>query len=192
MPMVPPRHRGKLLQGLAGRGEEQVDHQLLVVADEEVEPVVEGEDDVKVWHGEQLGPAGLEPVRALERTAGRTVRIVTGIPQDLLMVAVVTAVQVATERRSTAVLDGPQDLAMRRRQSMAAAVFLAVCAQHRGECPAVFYFRFHLCRRLAAERRHGPTGRPWPSPVPVVRPIPAGCAPRLPGRQPGEHSGRWI
>jgi len=87
----------ELEQRLA-RGGEQARNELPFIAEEEgVEVVREGKHGVKVWHGEEFGLTGFDPLGRGEALTLRTMPIAAGVVDRALEAALETLLAVATQ-----------------------------------------------------------------------------------------------
>ena len=108
----------ELQQGGRGAGKQERVEAGLVVLDERIQLVREGEDDVEVGDGQQVFDLLLQPVGAVEPLASRTMAIATGMRHEVLAAAVGTLILMAAQRGGVAGGDGAQHLPMMSRQTM--------------------------------------------------------------------------
>ena len=80
------------------------------------EPMREREDDVDVWHVEELALAGMEPALPRLRLALRAVPVPTRVIGDGLMPAGVTPIEMAAQCGGATARDRPQDRSLLRAQ----------------------------------------------------------------------------
>ena len=78
-----------------------------------------GEHDVEVWHVEQFRLPILQPLRPSQTLALRAVAITTRVERDTLMTAIAATLDMAAERRGTAILDRDHGMPLRGRQRRA-------------------------------------------------------------------------
>src|SRR5687767_2240820 len=108
---------GSNLQQRPGTGpEEKIVNNLFVLQSQPGEFMRDGEDYVNVFHRQQLLAAFGEPLFASVGLALRTMPGTARIERNGLMPAMVTPIQVATERCRAAVLDGKQHADVQPRQ----------------------------------------------------------------------------
>ena len=113
---------GDLLQGLGGGAEQQaVDHARVLQGDR-AERRREGEDDVEILDGQQLGFAGLHPVRGGGGLALGAVAVAAGVVGDLLVAAAVALLDVPAQCGGPAGGDVAQGAALLGRERVAVAV----------------------------------------------------------------------
>ncbi len=116
-----------------GRSLEQdvVDHPLVLEGDRR-DLFGDGEDNVEVRHGQQVGLAVAEPLRAGERLTLRTVPVTAGVIGDALMTAGVALFDVATQHCGTTLLDRTHDATLRaaERVGMHVPIGWAVATQN--------------------------------------------------------------
>jgi hypothetical protein len=107
-----------------------VDHRLVLERDGG-DLVRQREDHMEVRHGQQLGPAVLEPLCAGERLALGAVSVTTRVVRDGLMAAAVTPLDVTAERGGAAAFDRAHGtpLCGRQRRTMALAIAITVAAE---------------------------------------------------------------
>jgi hypothetical protein len=103
---------GKGGERVGDRGEEQgVDHPGIALG-ERVQGVGQGEDEVEVLDGQQLGPARLEPPFLGEGLAFGAMPIAAGVVADLHRPTGVTGLPMPAQRGGVAGLDGAQGAAL--------------------------------------------------------------------------------
>ncbi len=108
----------ELQQGGAGAGEQESVEPCLVVLEERVQVVREGEHDMEVRDGQQVLGLLLQPLGALQPLAARTVPVAAGVRCEVLAPAVGTPILMAAQRRSVTGGEGAQDLPVMRGQTM--------------------------------------------------------------------------
>lgn len=96
----------------ASRAEEQIVKHARRAAGKDIELLGHGEDDVKVRDGEQLGAARLYPFRTGRSLTARAAAAAAGMPEDVLIAAVVALLALSSEGRGAARGDGPERLAL--------------------------------------------------------------------------------
>src|SRR5207249_5128533 len=94
-----------------------------------VQGVRQGEDDVEVLHGEQLGAPGGEPALFRQGLALRAVSVATGVVGDPLGAARVARLSMAAEGSGAAGLDGLHRATRRAGQRVRVAVRRSVGAE---------------------------------------------------------------
>ena len=102
-----PSHLG---ERLGDRGEEQAIGHSGAGQEEGVQLGGHGEDDMEVRHGQQIAFLGFPPARFVQPLTLGAMPIPTGVVGDLLVTAVITPSEVASESGRPAVGDGAQDL----------------------------------------------------------------------------------
>ena len=93
----------------AGFEQEVVNHRFVVIGDVG-DFAWQGEDDMEIGHGQELGLAVGEPIPCRRSLTFRAMPIPTAIERDHRMIAVLAARHMATERRGAAALDGTHHL----------------------------------------------------------------------------------
>ncbi len=96
-----------VVQGLRYRGEEQAIAAPGIGAEQGLERVGHGEDDVVVLDGQQMLLLSFEPAELLAALAFGTVPVPAGVVGDLAVITAVALVDVTAEGRGAAVEDGP-------------------------------------------------------------------------------------
>ncbi len=96
-----------VVQGLRDGGEEQAIAESGISAEQGVERVGHGEDDVVVLDGQQMLLLSVEPAELLAALAFGTMPIPAGVVGDLLVIAAVALVDVTAERRCATAEDSP-------------------------------------------------------------------------------------
>src|SRR5438094_8314871 len=91
--------------GLRGGLEQQIVDDCLILIGELGDCRREREDHVEVWHRQELGLALGEPALCRRALALRTMPVAAGIVSDGRVGAVLTARDMAAERRGTTALD---------------------------------------------------------------------------------------
>ena len=99
-----------LQQGLLGAVEEQPIHQLAVPQGQRAELMGQGEDDVEVRHGQEVGLASGQPGRPLGPPALRTASVAAGMIVVSNLAAVIAPGDVATQRGCAAQRQIPECL----------------------------------------------------------------------------------
>ena len=89
----------ELQQGGAGAGEQEGVEPGLVVLEERVQVVREGEHDMEVRDGQQVLGLLLQPLGALQPLAARTVPVAAGVRGEVLSPTVGTPILMAAQRR---------------------------------------------------------------------------------------------
>src|SRR5258708_29636764 len=84
------------------------------------------EQDVEVFHRQQLFFSGLEPLRAGQRLAFRAMAIAARLVDEAAVLALAAFLEVAAERRGAALLDGAHGAMLLHGQLLSGAVILAV------------------------------------------------------------------
>ncbi len=103
-------------QGLTGGLEQDViDHGLVVIGDI-ADGSRQGEHDMVVLDGQQIGLAGLEPALGGTALAFWTVPVTTGVVSDLGLVTVVAAQHMSAQRGAAAAFNGRHDLELTQAQ----------------------------------------------------------------------------
>ncbi len=127
----------------AGLEQQVIDHSLVLIGDIG-DRRRQGEDQVEVGHGQQLGFALGEPVPGRRTLALGAMAVAAGVVGDPRMGTVLAGQHVTTERRRAAALDGGHDLELAEAQvagvgpaegraEVAEDVLnLHACARHRG------------------------------------------------------------
>ena len=124
MPRVSPEGEERI----GGRAEEKrVDHARIALR-ERVEVVRQGEDDVEVRNGQQVGAPRREPPLFGEGLTLRTMPIATGVIGDPHSAAAVTRLPMAAEHGGAAGRDRPQGSVLHRREPVRASIGVAVVA----------------------------------------------------------------
>ncbi|MCZ7591556.1 MAG: hypothetical protein M5U15_05130 [Kiritimatiellae bacterium] len=113
---------GKLLEGGVDFAKEEVEQRLAVVAQQRVELVWQGEDDVEVRGGDQLAHAPGQPLLARRALAGRTVPVAAGVVEHGPAAARGAAPDVPAERRGAAGEQMPDGFELEGGDVMAAQV----------------------------------------------------------------------
>src|SRR5206468_1441967 len=94
-----------LLEGLCRRGEEDVEHDLLVTQCDRVQGIGDREGDVPVRDGKKMGESFLQPLRFLETLTLRAVTVPARVVRDANGLAAIAArVDVSTEGGGATVL----------------------------------------------------------------------------------------
>ena len=106
------RVTGEFQQCGGAGSEEQIVKQPLVLQSESRELVRQGEDDVKVWHRQQLRRSGCHPSCACVSLASGAMPISARVEQDGLMAAVHAPITMAAQGRRATSDDGIEHLAM--------------------------------------------------------------------------------
>jgi len=90
------------------------------------------EDDVEVWHCEELGSSVLKPLGTRQGLALRAVAIAARVVRDALVAAGIALLEVAAERCRATLLDRRHHATLRRRQRGAVllTIGLTVAAEH--------------------------------------------------------------
>ena len=97
-------------QGLGGGFQQQViDDRLVMIGDVGDRPR-QGEDDMEIGHGQQLGLAVGQPLLGRHGLALRAVPVTAGVVGDAQVRAVLAAFDMAAQRRRSAALDRRHDL----------------------------------------------------------------------------------
>ncbi len=97
-------------QGLgSGLEQEAVDHRLVVPGDV-ADRCWQGEDQVIVVHGQQVGLTGLQPAPGRSGLTLRTMAVTAGVVGDLRMLTGRALQHVTAQRRTAALFDGRHDL----------------------------------------------------------------------------------
>lgn len=107
----------KVLERVRGCRKEQVVDRLLVEGGQQIDGVVQGEDQVEVWHMEKLGLLLLQPPGPLERSARRAVPVIARVPQEHELAAPVALFDAPPERRGAAAQDRADCLDVMGRQT---------------------------------------------------------------------------
>ena len=97
-------------QGLGGNFQQQViDDRLVVIGDVGDRPR-QGEDDMEIGHGQEIGLAVGQPLLGSVGLALRTVPVAAGVVGDTQVCAGLAAFDMAAQRRRSAALDRRHDL----------------------------------------------------------------------------------
>ena len=107
--------------------QERIDHARIALR-ERVEVVRQGEDDVEVRNGQQVGAPRREPPRCGEHLTLRTMSIATGVVGNPHGAAAVTRLLMAAERGGAAGRDSPQGSVLHRGEPVRALVGVAMVA----------------------------------------------------------------
>ena len=99
-------------QGLRVGAERDVVDDGLVLIGDGSDLLRHGEDDVEIFDGQQLSLPILQPLRTHERLAFRAMPVAATVESDALMTAGIALLDVATQRRCAAALDGGHDTAL--------------------------------------------------------------------------------
>jgi hypothetical protein len=91
-----------------------------------------GEDDVEIWHCEELGSSVLKPLGTRQGLALWAVAIAARVVADALVAAGIALLDMATEGCRATLLDGGHDATLRRRQRAAVLLTMGVtvAAEH--------------------------------------------------------------
>ena len=111
-------------QRLGGRPEEEAIDDGLVLERDRRDRRGHGEDDVEVVHGEQVGPARLDPRGAGQRLTRRAVAIATRVVPDPLVPTLVALLHVTTQSGGPALRNRGHDAPRGRRQRAPATCWL--------------------------------------------------------------------
>jgi len=120
----------EVLQHPVDRAEELVEQQPTVDADERMQVMRERENRVEVRHGQEFGPAVLNPLLFARGLAGGTVLIPAGVVERHLGPAGVAAIEMAAQRGGAALEDVPDGLAGGLGHGMRPAILRPVGAEH--------------------------------------------------------------
>jgi len=153
-PQLPAEMTGGVGEGAeGGRGgaEQERVNQSGIVIKQGVEGMGQGEDDVEVLDGEQLGAPGIEPACCGQALALGAMPVAAGVVAEALGPAVITDVAMAAEGGGAAGLDGVHGPALGAVEAVDAPKRLAVSAEDLGDIdtPAA------AGRRRLGERRPG-------------------------------------
>src|SRR5215831_15733121 len=121
-------------QGCSAGAEQKIIDDLFVLQSQPGELVRESEDNMHVAHGQQLFLAVGEPPIAGVSLALRTVSRSAGVEGSGFMSALATAIQMSTERRRAAMLDGKENAEMQPRQPGAVPFDEAVAMRANNVC----------------------------------------------------------
>jgi len=103
------------LQGLGDGVEQNVVDRSFVVMGDGGDLLRHGEDDVEVWHCEELGSSVLKPLGTRQGLALWAVAIAARVVADALVAAGVALLDMAAERGRATLLDRRHDAALRGR-----------------------------------------------------------------------------
>ena len=142
-------------QRVGGGAEEQRVNDARIALCERVQIVRQGEDDVEVRNGQQVGAPRREPPLGGERLTLRTMPIATRVVDDPHGAAAVTRLPTAAERGGAADCDGPQGSVLHRREPVRASIDVAVLSDDRRE------FEPRTGDRVCRARWHGAHDQPW-------------------------------
>ena len=106
---------GDRAQGFGGGVEQNVVDQSLVVMGNGGDLLRHGEDDVEVWHCEELGSSALKPLGTRQGLALWAVAIAARVVADALVAAGIALLDVAAERCRATLLDRRHDATLSRR-----------------------------------------------------------------------------
>ena len=119
-----------LLEGLCRRGEEDVEHDLLVTKRNGIQGIGDREGDVPVWDRKKMGESFLQPLCFLETLTLRAVTVPTRVVRDANGLAAIAArVDVSTKGGGATLLDVSHDFDLGRGRRMVTAILLAVRTQ---------------------------------------------------------------
>ena len=118
-----------LQSGGAGLKQEVVEH-FLVVQRQRVESLRDGEDDVKVLHGQQFGSTPLQPLRPCQILTLGAVAVAAGVVTDALMSAVAALFHVPAKACRAALFDGAHQLVLMHGEAMLLAVTRSESAEN--------------------------------------------------------------
>ena len=111
----------------SGAEENRVDHTRIALR-EGMEVVGQGEDDVEVRNGQEVGLVRRQPPFLGERLTLRAMAIATGVVGDPHGAAVITRLPMPAERGGAAGRDGPEGALLHRREPVRASIVVAVLA----------------------------------------------------------------
>jgi hypothetical protein len=94
-----------------------------------VEGVGQGEDDVEVGDGEQIGASRFEPVFLVEALALGAVAVAAGVVDGAAVTTAVTLLEMATQGGGAAGREGAKDLVLEGAQRVRGAVAVPVPAE---------------------------------------------------------------
>jgi hypothetical protein len=106
---------GDRLQGFGGGVEQDVVDRSLVVMGDRGDLSRHGEDDMEVWHCEELGSSVVKPLGTRQGLALWAVAIAARVVADALVAAGIALLDVAAQRGRATLLDRRHDASLRRR-----------------------------------------------------------------------------
>lgn len=127
---------GEGAQGTRGEAEEQAVEAAAVGADERVEGVRQGEDDVEVRHRQQHRLLRGHPLRPLFALALGTVAVAAGVVGDAAIGAALALLDMPAQSGGAARRNGPQHRALLERRRLRTEVLLPVRAHDVGHLTA--------------------------------------------------------